>query len=146
MNSKDSRPIEVQLAEALGRQITNEEKIISALDELLKWVKVTGHSQVGAVLNQQVRTATQKIVYANSDGVKTLKELAELSGGDPGNISRDWKQWTQVGITEQVPARGGSRGKSLFNLVDFGIDVPKSTISASADKAKQELKEEQPVE
>jgi predicted transcriptional regulator len=117
--------LEERFIEALNKQLTTENQVASALEELVKWNKVTSHAEVGDILNQQVHSLVQKIVYANSDGVKTTKELSELSGMDPANISRDWKQWTQVGIAEQVSARGGSRGRSLFLLEEFGIEVPK---------------------
>jgi predicted transcriptional regulator len=105
-----------------------EKELLDAVQELAKWVKVTSHSQVCKILIDEVKTDIQKIVYKNSDGKKTTKELSELSGMDPSEISRDWKRWTRVGIAEQVTAQGGSRGRSLFFLEDFGIDIPKKIV------------------
>jgi hypothetical protein len=134
-NKNEHETFEAKLLRALEKQAVNEECMITAIQELVKWNKVTSHAQVGEILNQQVHTIGQKIVYANSDGIKSTKELSELSGIDSGNISRDWKQWAQVGIVEQVPARGGSRGKSLFSLEEFGIEAPKS----NPDKAQAKI-------
>ncbi len=115
-----------------------EKALLEAVQELTKWVKVTSHPQVAKILTDEVKTDAQKIVYKNSDGKKTTKELSELSGRDPSDISKDWKQWTRVGIAEQVTAQGGSRGRSLFVLEEFGIDVPKfpQSKTSSVEKAK----------
>lgn len=106
-----------------------------------KWVKVTSHPQVCKILGEEVQSTAQKIVYKNSDGKRTTKELSELSGMDPAVVSRDWKQWARAGIAEQIPAQGGTRGKSLFSLEDFGIEVPKATSTSKAEKPKQDVKE-----
>lgn len=124
-NSKD-KALEEQLLEALNKQTANQEKTVELLKELTKWVKVTSHTQVGKILSDEVKTEAQKIVYKNSDGKKKTQELSEVSGMYPSDISNDWKQWTRVGIAEQVQAQGGSRGRSLFVLEEFGIEVPKS--------------------
>lgn len=122
----DSQSIEAELLDALSKQSTNQEKMITSLQELIKWVKVTSHPQVGKILSEQVQSHAQKIVYKNSNGEMTTKELFELSGMYPADVSENWKKWTRAGITEQVPAQGGSRGRSLFSLEEFGIEVPKS--------------------
>jgi hypothetical protein len=127
--------------DSTGKLSNNQEKIIELLLELVKWVKVTSHPQVGKILNEQVQSQAQKLVFQNSDGKRTTKELSALSGMDPADISRDWKQWTKAGLAEQVPAQGGSRGRSLFSLEDFGIDVPKKVEKVMKEKPKQEVKE-----
>jgi len=53
----------------------------------------------------------------------------------PADVSENWKKWTRVGIAEQVPAQGGSRG-SLFSLEEFGIEVPKNKTDKIADAKK----------
>lgn len=114
-----------------------EKALLQSVQELAKWTKVTSHPQVAKILSDEIKTDSQKIVYKNSDGKKTTKELSLLSGRDPSDISKDWKQWTRIGIAEQVPAQGGSRGKSLFALDDFGIDVPKVLVKET-DKPNKE--------
>ena len=138
---KDTRPIEEQLLDALNKQSMNTEQMTASIHELVKWIKVTSHSQVGTILREQVHSAAQKIVYANSDGEKSTKEFFELSGMYPADVSENWKKWARAGIVEQVPAQGGTRGKSLFPLEDFGIEVPKKSEKASAKKSKQETEE-----
>lgn len=135
-NDSNDKTAEAELIDALSKQSLSQEKIIVLLQELAKWVKVTSHPQVGKILSEQVQSSAQKIVFKNSDGKKTTKELSELSGTDPADISRDWKQWTRAGITEQVPAQGGSRGRSLFSLEEFGIEVPKSKLDKMVNEEK----------
>lgn len=140
-NDSNDKTAEAELLDALNKQSLSQEKIIVLLQELAKWVKVTSHSQVGKILSEQVQSPAQKIAFKNSDGKKTTKELSELSGMDPADVSRDWKKWTRAGIAEQIPAQGGSRGKSLFSLEDFGIEVPKTAEKTIPEKSKPEIKE-----
>ncbi len=140
-NNSNDKTTEAKLLDALSKQSMSQEKIETLLQELVKWVKVTSHSQVGKILSEQVQSQGQKITFKNSDGKKTTKELSELSGMDPADISRDWKKWTRAGIAEQISAQGGSRGKSLFSLEDFGIDVPKTIEKILPEKSKPEIKE-----
>jgi hypothetical protein len=148
---KDNRTIEEKIVDALNTQSNNMEKINTTLQELTKLIKVTSHSDIGKILVELVKSDSQKIVYSHSDGKRTTKEFFEISGMYPADVSENWKKWARAGIAEQVAAKGGTRGKSLFNLEDFGIDVPKiSSKSASTgtttEKQKQEVKEVQQVE
>ena len=77
---KDTRPIEEQLVDALNKQSIKTEQMISSIQELTKWIKVTSHAEVGKILSEQVRSESQKIVYSSSDGKRTTKELFERSG------------------------------------------------------------------
>ena len=135
---KDTRPIEEQLVDALNKQSIKTEQMISSIQELTKWIKVTSHAEVGKILSEQVRSESQKIVYSSSDGKRTTKELFELSGMYPADVSENWKKWTRVGIAEQVGAQGGTRGKSLFSLEDFGIEIPKAMGKTMTEKSKPE--------
>jgi hypothetical protein len=98
--------------------------MIELLEELVKWTKATSIPKVRDILEELVRTPGERIVYEFSDGKTARKELSEMSGVDEGDVSRDWKKWARGGILEQIPSQGGSRGKSLFSLEDFGIEVP----------------------
>jgi hypothetical protein len=148
---KDNKTIEEKIVDALNTQSNNMEKINATIQELTKLIKVTSHSDIGKILVELVKSDSQKIVYSHSDGKRTTKEFFEISGMYPADVSENWKKWARAGIAEQVAAQGGTRGKSLFNLEDFGIDVPKiSSKSASTvtttEKPKQEVKEVQQVE
>ncbi|MGD0405915.1 MAG: hypothetical protein ABSB10_04615 [Candidatus Bathyarchaeia archaeon] len=101
-----------------------KEKTIELLEELVKWTKVTSIPQVRDILEKNLKTPKERVLYKFSDGKKTTKELSDISGIYSGDISNLWKKWTREGIAEQIPSQGGSRGNSLFSLEDFGIDVP----------------------
>jgi hypothetical protein len=128
--------MEEHLLDSLSQQLINQEKIIGLLQELGKWVKVTSYPQVGKILNEQVQSEAQKIVYANSDGIRTTKEFFELSGMYSPDVSENWKKWARAGIVNQVPVKGGTRGQSLFSLEEFGIEVPKNKTDKVADAKK----------
>jgi hypothetical protein len=102
----------------------SKDRMTELLEELVKWIKATSIPKVRDIVEELVRTPGERIVYKFSDGKTARKELSEMSGIDEGDISRDWKKWARGGILEQIPSQGGSRGKSLFSLEDFGIEVP----------------------
>ncbi len=145
---RDNRSVEEKLVDALNTQSSNMEKINSSIQELIKLIKVTSHSEIGKVLNELVKSDQQKIVYAYSNGERATKEFFEISGMYPADVSENWKKWTRAGIAEQVPVSGGTRAKSLFILEDFGIYPPKVSskpisTAITAEKTKQEVKEVQ---
>jgi len=117
------------------------EKVVELLKELVKWTKVTSIPQVAQVLEEQVHSPAQRIVYKFSDGKRSRKDLSEMSGIDPADISRDWKKWARAGIAEQIPSKGGSRGKSLFSLEDFGLEVPDVAEAETGKGTKTQEKE-----
>ena len=57
----------------------------------------------------------------------------------PADVSENWKKWTRVGIAEQVGVQGGTRGKSLFSLEDFGIEIHKAMGKTMTEKSKPEM-------
>lgn len=118
------------------------DRMIELLEELVKWTKATSIPQVREILEKLVQTPGERIAYKFSDGKRTLKELSKMSGIDAGELSRDWKKWTRGGIAEQIPAQGGSRGKSLFSLEDFGIEVPAAKAENAPEEAKKETTDE----
>jgi hypothetical protein len=119
---------------------TSKERVIELLEELVKWTKATSIPKVRTILEELVQTPGEKIVYKFSNGKTALKKLSEISGIDESNISRDWKRWARAGIAEQVPAQGGTRGRSIFSLEDFGIDVPVLSRSQEGEKGDQRVK------
>lgn len=123
----------------MSENLSNDKRAIELLEELVKWTKATSIPKVREILEELVRSPSERVLYKYSDGKTARKELSEISGIDEADISRDWKKWAIGGILEQVPSKGGSRGCSTFSLEDFGIDVPdlsKSKNNGTTDEQK----------
>jgi len=122
-------------------EATAKDDQISILKEILKWIRFTGMNQVRAVLETELKTDADKLIYQHSDGKHGTVELGKLAGLSNAAVHDRWASWTKMGLGESIAARGGSRFKRSFDLEDFGIEVPE----AKAEK-EQEVKEGGPVE
>ncbi|MCK4443485.1 MAG: hypothetical protein KAW09_03010 [Thermoplasmata archaeon] len=103
--------------------MTNEDKMIELLEELVKWTRVTSIPHVKNLLSEILGSPEERIAYQASDG-KSSKEVANRAGVSFGTVTRWWKIWMKTGIAESIPAKGGQRAKRIFSLDDFGIDIP----------------------
>jgi hypothetical protein len=115
------------------------------LKEMLKWVKFSGMKSVKEVLLNNLTDDTKILVYHYSDGVNSIPMLKNLIG-IKGNvvIFNLWNKWKNIGIMEKVPAKGGERGKKIFHLEDFGIQIPeiKKQETEGINEARELLQEE----
>ena len=57
-----------------------QDRIIELLEELVKWQRFESMQKVKDTLSELLRADNEKIVYANSDGQKTSREIAEIVG------------------------------------------------------------------
>ena len=94
------------------------------LREMLKWVKLQGINQAKVVLTTALRNDKEKLIYEYSDGVRTIVEIAKLTGMSFGTVQRYWGRWATLGIVEPIAVKGGTRYKKAFSLQAFGIEVP----------------------
>ena len=104
----------------------NDDRIIEVLEELLKWTKVTSIPKVGEVLAASLPTEQAKLAYFYSDG-RSSREVAQASGCAQSSIVGYWKKWSRNGIVQPVAVQRGDRYKKVFDLTDFGIEIPKVT-------------------
>jgi hypothetical protein len=103
---------------------TADENEITLLKEILKWIKFAGMNQVKAVLEEQLKEDSDKIIYQNSDGTLGVIELGKLSGVSKSTVGNLWETWVKTGLGNNIPVRGGSRFKRSFDLKELGISVP----------------------
>ena len=94
------------------------------LREILKWTRFAGMNQVKTILETQLKTETDKLLYQKSDGTRGLVELGKLVGIGKTTVNNRWKSWVIIGLGEKISIKGGSRFKRSFNLGEFGINVP----------------------
>lgn len=99
--------------------------IIELLNELVKWTKFQAWGKVKDVLLSVLDDDIKKIIYHNSDGKNSSRKIAEKVSVGSTTIVRYWNKWANFNIVESITVRGGGlRYKKMFDLEDFGIEVP----------------------
>ena len=106
--------------------MSNEEnEQTKLLREILKWIKFAGMKAVKEVLNSALDTDQKKLAYQLSDGDSGMTEVCKATEiASTSTISRYWKSWQKLGLGESISVKGGERFKRVFDLEDFGIEVP----------------------
>jgi len=100
-----------------------DEKIVSLLEELVKWARVTSIPHVKKLLTEILVSTEERIAYQSSNGKKTSRQVAKQAAVSQKTVSLWWKKWIKAGIAEPISARRGKRAKRLFSLDDFGINI-----------------------
>jgi hypothetical protein len=100
--------------------------IIELLHELVKWTKFQAWGKVKDVLLGVLNNDEQKKIYHLSDGINSSRKIAEKVSAGHSTIVKYWNEWANFNIVEPIPVKGGGlRYKKMFNLEDFGIEIPK---------------------
>ncbi len=101
-------------------------EIISLLKELVKWTKFQAWGKVKDVLISILDDNEKKKIYHLSNGKNSSRSIAENVAVSYSTIQNYWNNWANFNIVEPISVRGGGlRYKKMFNLEDFGINVPK---------------------
>lgn len=125
------------------------------LEETLKWVKFSGMKDVKEVLLDNLTDETKILIYYYSNGVNAIPFIKNLLGIGGNNVIPNlWNKWKNLGIMEKVPARGGERGKKIFDLEDFGIPIPEvkqkkmkgNIVPKTTEQETETLESEEPKE
>ena len=119
--------------------MVNEDKVLNTLQEILKWIKFSGMKDVKEVLLNNLTDNAKKIIYHHSDGMNNTTYLKRITNVKGNNVIPNlWDKWKNIGIIEKISVKGGERGKKIFNLEDFGIDVP--NVMPVSKQEKEEMK------
>lgn len=105
--------------------VLTETKILSTLQELLKWTKVSSYNNIKKMLESVLDSENKRIIYYLSDGKNGQDEIVEKGKVAAGSVSKYWHEWEKLGIGEQIPIKRGKRFKRSFNPDDFNIEIPK---------------------
>lgn len=106
--------------------------VVTALDEILTWLKISGTDKVKTLLQNTLDTSEKRLVYQQSDG-KTVREINAVCGVGASTVSNYWKKWYKLGLMKKVSVKGGGdRHFRAFDLEDYGIDVPKIAVKNEA--------------
>jgi hypothetical protein len=99
-------------------------EIASTLHEMLKWTKFSGMQQLKTILQANLKTETEMLVYELSDGVRGTREVARLAGiASKTTVLNYWKKWSKVGIVMAVQGEEG-RYQRICSLEEVGLTVP----------------------
>ena len=108
-----------------------EEKIVRILEEILRWIKFQGWRNVKDVLVDVLTDDLSKLIYHYSDG-RSSRKIAQKVSVSHSTVTRYWKKWAKVGIVEPVIVGGKTRYRKIFELEDFGIELPEIEKEAEA--------------
>ena len=101
-------------------------EMISLLKEIVKWTKFQAWGKVKEVLLSVLDDDEMKRIYHLSDGKQSSRKIAEKVSVGYTTIVKHWNDWANSNIVEPISVRGGGlRYKKMFNLKDFGIEIPK---------------------
>jgi len=108
-----------------------EEKIVKLLEEILRWTRFQGWRNVKDVLTDVLTDDLSKLIYHYSDG-RSSRQIAQKVSVSHATVLRYWRKWAKVGIVEPIKVGSGIRYRKMFNLEDFGIEVPEIEKEAEA--------------
>jgi len=104
-------------------------EIATLLRELLKWSRFAGMQQLKSILTSTLASPQEKLVYELSDGERSTREIASMSGIGHTTVQRYWEKWRKVGIVE--PAKREGRFQRICSLEDVGLEMPTPPITQS---------------
>ena len=113
----------------MSRNEKTELELLSEINktifDLTKWIKFIGIEKVKKIIQKNLTSSEELLLYHYSDGEKTTRELESLTGINISKISKYWDEWEKLSIIEKKSASGGGRGKKIFLLTEVGIEIPK---------------------
>jgi len=98
-------------------------EILEVLKEILKWTKFQAWSRVKDTLLTELQDKKSILVYHLSDG-KSSREIAKKVGITHPTVLNYWKKWSRIPLVEPIVVGGKVRYRKMFELEDFGIEIP----------------------
>ncbi len=97
----------------------NDDEIKQLLKEILKWQRIQGIKTLKEILYTLLddKDNIKKIVYENTDGEKTVRDLQKISKTNISTISKWWNEWYSLGILEKK----GQKYKKIISLKELSI-------------------------
>ena len=110
---------------------------IELMKEMTNWLRLMGMKQLTETVNSILSKDEEKIVYQNSDGEKTTRQIEGLTGMSIKNVSMLWKKCFLGGLGEYKSASGGHIFKRTFDLESLGMISGQKTKSEANSKNKE---------
>jgi transposase-like protein len=125
----------------MSEELKTLKNIDSKLDQLLKWTRFAGMQQLRTILAQNLTTDKEALIYELSDGERSTREIAELSGvGSNATVANYWRKWSKLGIVEPSERHQG-RFRRICSLEEVGLTVPPIQQAATATVETEQLEE-----
>lgn len=100
------------------------ERIERLLETQIKWTKINAIPHLRAIIEKNISTDEEKIVYELSDGERSTRDIEKIAKVGRTKIATLWKKWYRLGLMEKSAKYGGGRLKKSFSMSEVGIDVP----------------------
>lgn len=100
-------------------------ELVKVNKDILKWIKFSNLGKVKEILETVLDSDEKKIAYQMSDGITRSGAIADIITPHQTTIADWWRIWYKLGIAEALSASGGKRARSIFDLEDFNLAVPK---------------------
>ena len=113
-----------QWGNEMGEEVRILKSIESKLDQLIKWTRLAGMQQLRNTLTNSLSNDMQLLIYEYSDGKRSTREIAKLTGVKSNQtISNYWQKWSSLGIVEPSQKYKG-RFQRICSLEQVGLTVP----------------------
>lgn len=120
----------VDLSEATGQEITK------LLRELVRWSKFETIPKLRTILEQNLPGEKEKMIYELSDGQRSTRDIAKLTGVSHQTIANYWEKWSKIGIVDTATKEG--RYIAICSLQQVGLEAPKVK-ATDIEEEKQEV-------
>ena len=99
-------------------------EIASTLHELLKWTRFSGMQELKTILQTNLKSDTEMLIYELSDGTRGAREVAKFASvASKTTVLSYWKRWGKIGIVLSVQGEEG-RYQRICSLEEVGLTVP----------------------
>ena len=102
-------------------------EISENLKELVKWSKFSVKKELKDIINHNLTTENDLMIFELTDGINSTRDISKLLG----NISHmtvvaNWKKWYKLGIVEPSSHYQG-RFQRICSLEELGVAIPSIT-------------------
>jgi len=102
-----------------------EGQVATLLRELVAWTRIQALPAVKAALEAELGEDRKRLAFENTDGRRTLRDVAKAARVPASTVQRWWDRWFQLGIVRDSGTRAG-RMERICSLRDVGLDVPRT--------------------
>lgn len=104
--------------------------LLEVLTRIEGWLRFSNIPRLKELLETELDDDRKRAAYENSDGLRSVREVARTSGVPAGTLPSWWSRWFNLGIVVESPSRQG-RMKKICSLRSLGIELPKMTATES---------------
>jgi hypothetical protein len=123
------------LAKTKGRKrlMNNDERIISLLEELVAWSRLSARPELLPFLQSTLADPKHLKAFELTDGNRTQQQVADGAGLSQPAVSGLWTEWRRLGIARDK----NGKAAHIVSPSDFGLEVPATIVSDGKPAAKK---------